>query len=90
MKPLCLADLHAMNASSGTTNTNKFGDLAIDYKNVKTLADAGRAELRYIEHVLSGMLERGGGTLLTAGTGSRSGSGSGTTSRLGGGLAELP
>lgn len=74
-----------MNASQqGKGPQNKFGELDIDYANCKTLADAGRAELHYIEKIFSGILARGNSSL--AGTTVASGSGSGVSSRRGHGL----
>lgn len=72
MKPLSLADLHAMYASKANTDVKKFGDLEISYTNCKSIADAGRAELRYLEEILGRILPRGGSsTALRSGAASR-------------------
>lgn len=62
-----------MRASTGKDVTkNTFGDLDIDYTGAKSLADAGRAELRYLEHILGRVLARKNAS--RAGTGSGPGS----------------
>lgn len=79
-KQFSLADLHALKASKAirddvdNSNTvNLFGDVDVDYAGCKSLADAGRAELRYLEKVLGRVLPRGSSS---AGSGSRGASGS--------------
>lgn len=57
MASLSLADLHAMRATNGK-HPKFFGELDVDYSGVVTLADAGRAELRYLENVLGRVLSR--------------------------------
>lgn len=58
MAALSLADLHAMRATNGNKHAKLFGELDVDYRGVVTLADAGRAELRYLESVLGRVLAR--------------------------------
>lgn len=55
------------------SESKKFGDVDIDYAGCKSLADAGRAELRYLEEVLGRILHRERKTLMGGGSGSRTG-----------------
>jgi len=90
---LTLAELHALRASKGR-DLGFFGETEVDYTNVKNLADAGRAELKYLERLLSSHLGPRGsrvpsiigssGSQATAiGSGSGSGMDSGLGSRIG-------
>ena len=70
-----------MRASNGK-DVKKFGELTVDYKGVKSMADAGRVELGFLETVLGRILVRAGSSR-ASGSGSGAGGSRAAGSRMG-------